>query len=626
MNTSEPRWHAFGEFRIDAVARMLSRRDGTVVPLTARVFDTLLYLVRHAGVSLSKDDLLAAIWPGRVVEENNLTQSISTLRKVLGAETDGARYIVTESGRGYRFVADVQSGSDAPTSPQTPNAISAQRSEPLRQRSWRGFAFAAVCLIGLIVVGIWLVQRHVVDTAKKPASTIAVLPFKPLLPGDRDDVLELGMADTLIAKLSSSRQLVVSSLGSVRKFNSLDQDPIAAGRELSVGSILEGQVQRRADHVHVTARLLSVPNGAALWTGTFDENFTDVFAMQDAIAEKVATALALKFDSDEQAAMKAGYTRNSDAYLLYLQGRYRIGKVTAAEIHSGMESFRKAIDLDPTFALAYAALAEAYRRLPITSDEDPKEAFPLARAAARKALEIDDRLADAHSVLGWVAFWYDLDWTVSEKEFRRAIELNPSVAEAHLGFGHLLSNTGHNVEAIEQGRIARELDPLSPLVNTISAGFLLNGKRDEEAQAILNNVLKIDPDFWVAHLLRGGRALGERNYVEAIAQFTRAKDASGGSTQAVSMLGFALAKSGNIPGAQALLDELVTQSEYRYVPATSMATIYVALGDKENAIAWLIKAQQQRDVRMAFFKVDHRWDSLRADPSIILLSQRIGLQ
>ena len=630
MNALESRWYAFGDFRIDAVARQLVRHDGTPVALTPRVFDTLLHLVRHAGRSLGKGELLAAVWPGRVVEENNLTQSISVLRKVLGADANGQRYVVTEPGRGYRFVADVRTGLDAGTSSDdesfaavaVPDDVIVPASSTRGRRRWLVLAGVLAVVLLAAVAGF---RHNEPAAATTPATTMAVLPFMPLAAGERDEILELGMADTLIAKLSSNRRIVVRSLSSVRQFTAMNRDPLAVGRELAVGSVLEGQIQRQADRVHVTVRLLSVPGGAALWSGTFDENVTDVFAVQDAIAEKVAAALALRFDRDERHAMSAGYTRNADAYLLYLQGRYRIGKVTPAEIHAGMDAFRKAIDLDPTFALAHAELAEAYRRLPITSDVDPKETFPLARAAAQKALDIDDSLADAHAVLGWVAFWYDWDWAVSEQEFRRAIELNPSVAEAHLGYGHLLSNTGRDALAAEQGRFARELDPLSPLVNTITAGFLPADRRGE-AQAILDKVLDIDPDFWVAHLMRGGGALGAKNYPAAIAEFTRARKTSGGSMQATSMLAYALAKSGDRAGAQALLDELLAQAGQRYVPATSVATIYVALGDNEQAIAWLNRAYDERDVRMAFFKIDHRWDPLRGDPRVVSIARRIGLE
>jgi serine/threonine-protein kinase len=637
MSAPEAGKYTFGDFRIDAPTRRLTRLDGTPVVLTARVFDTLLYLVRRPGVSLGKDELLRGIWPGRVVEENNLTQSISTLRKALGVDAAGRRYIATESGRGYRFVAEVHAEpaaadhANAPTIapelpvPAEPGAATSAAAPASRARAALALGLAFSLLAALIVAGTWFARRSP-EAGAAPTTTIAVLPFKPLLADGRDAILELGMADTLIAKLSSNRRLVVRSLGSVRKFDRLDQDPLAAARELDVGAVLEGEVQRRADRLHVSARLLRAPGGEALWTGSFDEAFTDVFAMQDAIAQKVAAALASQFDSGEQRTMRAGYTRNPDAYLLYLQGRYRIGKVTPTEIHAGMDALRKAIDLDPTFALAHAALAEAYRRLPISSDVDPREAFPLAKAAAQRALEIDSELAEAHSVLGWVAFWYEWNWPAAETEFRRAIELNPSVAEAHLGYAHLLSNTGRNDEAVEQGRLARELDPLSPLVNTITAGFLASDHRGDEARMLLKRALDIDPGFWVAHLVRGGVALGAGNYAVAIAEFTLAKDNSGGSMQAVSMLGYALAKSGDSEGSRRILDEALRETNTRYIPASSIATLYLGLGDVDNALAWLERAQVERDVRMTFLKVDHRWDPLRGQPRFDALVRSLHLQ
>jgi DNA-binding winged helix-turn-helix (wHTH) protein/TolB-like protein/Tfp pilus assembly protein PilF len=636
MSSPAPHRYAFGEFRVDAIARQLTRPDGTPIALTPRAFDTLLYLVRHAGVLLGKDELMAALWPGRIVEENNLSQSISTLRKALGTNGDGERYIVTEPGRGYRFAADVRTALEEAVT-QIPSAGTVAALDgvvdpapaspdrrPATTRHMRWITLAVALLIGLLAASAWWTVRHGSQATAVPITTIAILPFRPLSADDRDEVLELGMADTLIAKLGSSRRLVVRSLGSVRKFDGLDQDPLAAGRALNVGAVLEGHVQRRADHVHLTARLLRVTDGAALWGATFDEDFTDVFALQDAIAEKVATALSLALDDGEQRAMRAGYTRNTDAYMLYLQGRYRVGKTTQEQIRAGMAFFRKAIDLDPTFALAYAELADAYQVLPMSSDADPKDAFPLARAAAQKALQIDDDLAEAHTVLGWTAFSYDWDWAAAEKEFRRAIQLNPGGAEAHLGYGQLLSNTGRDAEAAEQGRLARELDPLSPFVNAVSAGFFGGAHRDQEARAVLNKALEIDPDFWIAHGMLGGAALGEKNYPVAIAEFTRSLEHSDGSMQAVSMLGYAKALAGDRDGAQALLDSLLQQVGQRHVPAIAVATIYVGLGDREQAIAWLDRAYDQRDPRMTYLNVMGRWNPLRTDPRFMAIMQRMN--
>jgi DNA-binding winged helix-turn-helix (wHTH) protein/TolB-like protein/Tfp pilus assembly protein PilF len=640
MNAPSPRRYAFGDFRVDALTREL-HQNGVSIALTPKVFDTLLYLVRNAGVVLSKDQLLAAIWPGRIVEENNLNQTISALRRVLGASAGDHRFIVTEPGRGYRFVAELLPVDETAiddripaTTPEEPGTANASMHAPpvgieLRGsttvRSHRALLAALVGLaLALALIG-WRAWHSATPTPTQP-TTIAVLPFKPLRTEDRDEVLEMGIADTLIAKLSSTRHLVVRSLNSVRRFNRLDQDPLIAARELGVTAVLEGQIQKSAGHVRLTARLLSVPTGAALWAGTFDEKFSDVFTVQDAIAEKVAGALAVELDRAERRAMSAHYTRNTEAYELYLAGRYHIGKSTPPEIHVGIGFFRKAIELDPSYALAYAALAESYRRLPITSDVDPKEAFPLAKAAASKALELDDTLADAHSVLGWVALWYDWNWEESEKEFRRAIDLNPGVSEAHLGYGGLLSNTGRNAQALEEASRGRELEPTSPVANTVAANYLAAAGQSDEARRLLAKALAIEPNFWIAHLTLGWLDLAADRNDEAIAEFIKARDASGGSVQAVSMIGFALARTGKTAEARSLVGELEARAQTHYTPATSIATIYAGLGEADPAIEWLQRAYDERDVRMSFLRVDRRWDALRADPRFVAIARRMRLE
>lgn len=641
MNVPNPRHYAFGEFRVDALTRQLHQRDGTPVALTPKVFDTLLYLVQNAGSALGKDQLMAALWPGRVVEENNLNQTISALRRVFAASAGDHRYIVTEPGRGYRFVAEVsllaeadaaamsvamQDGGDATTSVSPAQGPDVGHSSRRTMPRAGLFMLAGICALA-IALSVWWAWRATSPVAGQPQPiTIAVLPFKFLRAEDRDEVLEIGMADTLIAKLSNSRHLVVRSLNSVRRFDRLDQDPLMAARELDVKAVLEGQIQRNAGQVRLSARLLSVPTGAALWAGTFDEKFIDVFTVQDTIAEKVAGALVLELDRGERRALSAHYTRNPEAYELYLNGRYRIGKAIPTEIHAGIDFFHKAIDLDPTYALAYAALAESYRRLPITSDVDPKEAFPLAKAAAVKALEIDDTLADAHSVLGWVALWYEWNWADAEKEFRRAIALNPNVTEAHLGYGALLSNTGRDAQALEEARRGQELDPLSPVVNTVAANYFAAAGQPDEARRLLDKALAIEPSFWIAHLTLGWLDLAADHYEDAIAEFTKARDTSDGSLQAVSMLGYALARSGKTTVARAMVVELQLRAQKQYVPATSIATIYSGLGETDRAIEWLQRAYDQRDVRMSFLKVDRRWDILRTDPRFVAIARRMRLQ
>ncbi|MEO6925188.1 MAG: winged helix-turn-helix domain-containing protein, partial [Rhodanobacter sp.] len=449
MSESQYRDYAFGSFRIDTASRQLLRDDGTPVPLTPKVFDTLLLLVENGGKVLGKEALIAAIWPNRIVEENNLTQNISALRRVLGASAGDHRYILTEPGQGYRFVEPVRRvieperaagvGDVEPASAPNP-AMDTALTVPMaggHQRRRAGLIAATLITLVVIIAAGWFWQSRTVAPA--PVPSLAILPFKPLLPDAHDEVLELGMADTLITKLSTNPHVVVRSLDAVRRYTGAGHDAIATGKALGVASVLEGYLQHRGDRVRVNVRLLAIPGGAALWTGSFDESFRDVFAMQDAITQKVAAALSLKLDRDERERMRRNYTSNIAAYQLYLEGRLHLQNATPPELVRSIDSFQRALKVDPNYALAYVGLAEAYRRQAIISDADPQIVLPLARTAALHALKIDDTLAEACVPLGFVHFWYDWDWAAAEAAFRRGIELQPTFADLHVGYAALLS-------------------------------------------------------------------------------------------------------------------------------------------------------------------------------------------
>ena len=346
---------------------------------------------------------------------------------------------------------------------QTSAAAPSTRSTNLRNPTLlAGALLAAIAL----AIGFWFFSQRAQrsTTASRVATPsvekkIAVLPFKPLLPENRDQVLELGMADSLITKLSNVREMVVRSLNSVRKYGGLEQDPLAAGRELQVDSVLEGNVQKSGDRIRVTARLISVADGSSLWANTFDEKFTDVFSVQDAISQKVADALALRLSREENKRLTKRYTDNVEAYQLYLTGRYHWNKLTPPEIAKSIGFFKQAIDLDPTYALAYFGLAEANRSLAINANFPSQDCLPQAKAAAQKALAIDPMLAEAHASLSFCLIWYDWDWAEGEKEAQRAIAVNPNSAHGHYALAHVLSDLGRHDQAIAEIARARELDP-----------------------------------------------------------------------------------------------------------------------------------------------------------------------
>lgn len=563
----------FAEFRIDAARRQLLRA-GEPLPLTPKVFDTLLHLVRHSDRVVEKEELMRSLWPDTIVEENNLTQNISHLRRILGQTQNGDRYIATIPGRGYRFVVDVRAHD-------TPRIAATVR-------------------------------------------TIAVLPFKPLVAEDRDEALELGMADTLIARLSGTRGTVVRPLSSVRRYSALDQDALAAGREMGVQSVLDGSIQRNENQIRVTARLISVPDGVSLWAQTFEEEFTDVFAVQDTISERVAAALALRVSAEERKRLTPRYTENVEAYHCYLKGWYHIGKLTPPSIRKGIQFFRQAIDIDPLYALAYAGIADAYRRLPITSDLPPKEAFPKAKAAAMKALEIDDAMAEAHTTLGFLKFWFDRDWAGAEHEMRRGIELRPHSGYAHMAYTILLTSLGRFNEATQEGRQAVEHEPLTLIINATVGWALYCAGHDDEARARIDKTLELDPDFWVALSFSGRLYAKKGDYPEAVAAFTKARQISGGNSETIALLGHAYARAGDRAKALAVLAELQSQAAERYVPPHNIAVVYYSLDDKEEALRWLEKAYEDRDVRLAYLNVDPNWQSFRSDPRFAAFLTHVG--
>ena len=455
---------------------------------------------------------------------------------------------------------------------------------------------------------------------------LAVLPFKPLLPENRDQVLELGMADTLITKLSNSRAVIVASLPSVRKYGGLEQDPVAAGRELRVDSVLEGNVQRAGDHIRVTARLTKVSDGSSLWAGTFDEKFTDVFTVQDAISEQVATALALRLTGEEKQRLTRRYTENVDAYQLYLAGRYHWAKLTPPDIRQAIGLFERAIQADPNNALAYFGLAESYRSLAINADVPSKDCLPQAKAAAQKALQIDESLAEAHASLSFTLIWFDWAWKEAEREAQRAIALNPNSAHAHFAYAHVLSDLGRHDEAIAQIRQARSLDPVFLLYSALEGMFLHHAGRNSEAESKLLKAVEVEPNFWISHLMLGKVYTHEQRYPEAIAQFEKAKELSNGNSEAIASVGYVHAMAGDSAKARAVLDELNKVASSHYVPPVNVAMLYNATGSQAQAITELNKACDERDVRLTLLKVDPRWGSIRSNPGFTAILHRIGLR
>ena len=627
VDDGAPRVFEFGTFRLDPSARTLSRA-GEPVRLTPRLFDTLLYLVERRGTVLGKDELLAALWPDVVVEENNLGQAISKLRQALGESPGDNKYIATVPGRGYRFVAPVTvlvPGAEGAASSDPPPARPADTLMPRegerhagpRQVS-RGVALAVVILIVAGLAALFYVRSSPEGAAgdARPR-TLAVLPFKPLVSETRDEALEFGVADSLIAKLGRIEALTVRPLTAVRRFHAPDQDPLAAGRELGVEAVLDGHIQRLNDRIRVTVRLVRIVDGRQLWASQYDEQLTSIFDIQDAISERVTRELTLRLSPQEAQRVARRDTGNAAAYELYLRGRFFL---SLAQPRNAIEMFEQAVRLDPGFALAQAGLADTLSRLPIATDSASAEVMPRARQIALTALELDGELAQAHAVLGWIAFYYDWDWAASEQHYRRALAGAGQDFSARLGYAHLLSNTYRPDEAIRQVDMALAADPQSPLAGTLKSQFLFHAGRTPEAHDQLRAIIETSRAFWIAQLLLGRILLHEGRYAEAVAAFTRAGDA-GGVWAPLALAGYAHGVSGDRDRARQILSRL----QEGHAPPSLQAQVHLGLGATQDALSALERAYSERDVRMVFLGVEPMWAPLHTDGRFVALLKRMNL-
>lgn len=612
--------YVFEEFCLDTRKRLLFGPDGRPVSLMPKAFDILLYLLTNASRVVEKDELMSAIWPDTAVEENNLTQNISSIRKALGERHNENRFIATVPGKGYKFVAEIRESDRAEKDDETQGLGSPSGSgvKPFAINKRIVVILASVLVLSAVAYLAFEFWPAPVAPAQN-ISSIAVLPFKPIALDKRDESLEMGMADTLILKLSGVETLKVRPFTAVRKFAAPDQDALSAGRELGVEAVLDGRLQTANDRIRATVQLIRVADGEQIWTGQFDEKFTDIFALQDSIAQRVATQLSVTLGRRSS----KNYTQSVASYQLYMRGNLHARRLIKPEIEKAIDYYHKAIEADPSFALAYIELANAHRALVLTSDESPLEQMPRAKAAALKAVELDPELAQAWTSLAISDFWYDWDWPVSEARHRRALELDPGNAQVRLFYAHLLSNIGRHDEAVSEIRRAREIDPASLITNAIEGQILFFAGNYDAAEEALERTIDLEPRFWLAHLFMVRVYLATGRIDDAIASAKRASELSGGNAEATATAAYCMALAGRSGEAAKVLKELLERSKSRYVPRYAIAQVKLALGDKAAAIDELEKAYEGRESLMVFLKVEPKWEPLRSDPRFAAILERM---
>lgn len=661
MSNKINRLYEFGEFTINVSQRQLERQ-GKEIPLQPKVFDLLLALVERHGQVVSKDLLMAEIWPDTFVEETNLKVNISTLRKVLGAEGEEGKFIETLHKRGYRFTAkvtEIQAANSLPVTAE-PEAeaeliiekrsisqivIEETEQEKIRQPAL-AIPAAAVPLLGpaptakaQIPAGrIWTISGLIVvalafgwsmwtrwSGSNAHIESLAVLPFAMLGHGPDDEHLGLGLADALITRLTNSGNFVVRSTSTVQNFTASDRDPVELGRRLKVDAVLDGNLQRNGDRVRLTVQLLNTADGMALWAESVEEQSGNAFTLQHSMSEKLSAWLTQKLSADKGKPfqpIRKEYTANPAAFEAYAHGRYFYSKQTGENFEKALAYYRKAIELDPDYALAWTGIADCYYALSATilslSAKANNNFYLESRAAAEQAVRLDDSLAEAHLSLG-VAL-SERDYPQALREIERTLELNPNHAHAHNIYGVMVLGTGDFKKASAHAMRARDLDPLSVSIKTNLGMILFCDHRYGEAEAQLRKALELEANLPRAHYFLGAVLGMQRRDEEAITELKKAIELSKGGLVPTCSLAYVYAVAGRHAEAQEILTRLLAESESKPVPQVYLAMVYVGLGNKEQAFSCLEKIKGTTLMNVA--RADPRFDSIRDDPRLASLMQK----
>ena len=649
MSDTSTRIYEFGPFRVDTLRRVLLR-EGNPVRLPAKAFEILLVLLEGNGRLVEKDELMQRVWPDAVVEENNLTVNISALRKSLTESPGEHRYVVTVPGRGYQFVADVRQLDEARSRGSEPDALANQEVAEIRavaktsgagsyprprssaenigdenRRYQRGvLLLLAPVFATAIIVSYFAYSRHLATVSKAGITSIAVLPFANETGDSNAEYLSDGIPESLINSLSQLAGVKVIARSSAFKYKGTDADLQDVAKALGVEAILTGRVTQRGENLSISVELIHASDKTQMWGEHYDRKMSDVLAIQREITSEIVEKLKLKVSGEDQRAAKH-YTESNEAYQLYLLGRFYWNKRTAEALQKSIEYFNQAINKDPHFALAYAGLADSY--VVPANRLSPREAMPKAKAAAIRALELDETLAEAHVSLGRVLAAYDWDWDGAEKEYKRAIELNPRYGTAHQWYGGYLAVMGRSDEALAERKLAQELEPLSLTINFELGLAFYHARSYDQAIEQLQKTLELDQHFPAALNYLPAAYEQKGLYSQAIAEFKKSIPliAASESTLSKAGLGHVYGVTGRKSEARAVLTELKQTSEKEYLPATSIALVYAGLGEKEQAFVWLEKAYEQRAFHLQWIKLEPRWDSLRSDRRFADLVRRIGL-
>ena len=591
MNNSEFQIYEFGLFHLDANDRVLLRGDRTV-RLTEKVFNILLLLVERSGHLVTKEELMEEVWPDSVVEENNLTVSMSALRKALGEKQEGGQYIETVPRRGYRFAADVRE-------------IKNERVGLAQEKESKASARAKAGMLPIAT------------------TTLAVLPLLNVSGDPNLEYLSDGITESIINSLSKLPQLKVLARSTMFRFKLNDIDPVEVGRQLDAHALLTGRILQINEELIIKLELINIKEGSQIWGEQYRRKSADIFKVQEEISQEVSEKLKLRLTGEQKRQLAKRYTEDTEAYHLYLKGRYCWNKRTGEALKMAIEYFRQAIAKDSDYALAYTGLADCYAIIAFYSNIPPKPAFEEAKKATAKALEIDNTLAEAHASLAFVKEYYEWDWVGADKEYKKAIALNPSYATAHQWYGMYFMKLGQFERARRQLKRALRFDPGSLIIKA-DLGLPFYFKRQyTEAVEQYQNILKTAQDFIWARFFLGWAFERSGKFSEAIEEFQKAHLIDD-RPEVLAMIAHTYAVSGRRSKAKNILSTLEEKSKHEYISPYYIALIFTGLDDKERAFGWLEKAYSDRNEWLVWLKVDPRFDRLWTDSRFADLLRRIG--
>jgi TolB-like protein/DNA-binding winged helix-turn-helix (wHTH) protein/Flp pilus assembly protein TadD len=627
----------FGVFEMDLRAGEL-RKHGLRVRIQEQPFQVLAMLVEHAGEVVTREELQKKLWPADtfVDFDHGLNKAISKIREALSDAAESPRFVETVARRGYRFLAEVRTADAAaargPDPTTQPHTEAGARDRPdiagtvATPKRFSGPLARKISVIALLLVMAALAWKLPTWSRPSPAiRSLAVLPLESLSNDASQDYFADGMTDELISDLGQISALRVISRTSVMGYKHARKPLPQIARELNVDAVVEGTVLRSGDQVRITAQLIEASSDKHLWSQSYEGELRDTLALQNRVAGAIADEIRINLNPQERAALKNAKVVNPQAYESYLKGRYFWNKRTANGLKVALAYFNQAIDEDPSYAQAYSGLADTYALLGDWQYAvmTPKEAFPKAKAAAIKALDLDSALGEAHNSLAFCLDGFDWDLESASKEFQRAIELNPGYATARHWYGWHLSLLGRYDEAIVEMKKAQSLDPLSLIINADLAELLVLAHSYDESIRQSLKTIEMDPNFALAHSQLGQAYLQKGMRDEAIAELQNALQLSGGSPTCMANLARAYAAAGKRGEAEKLLSELKKRSSPGYSHATEIAVIYGALGEKDQAMSWLEKGYEERFNPGVLLRPG--FDPLRSDPRFEELVRRIGL-